>query len=58
MTRSPATHFADFGEVQVGDEQARRAAVRALERLALVLRDHPGLAVAEVLDRELVVQPP
>src|SRR3954469_15958219 len=42
-------------EVEVGHEQARRAAVLGLERLAVELERHPGLAVGDVLDRQVVV---
>src|SRR6185436_17296987 len=40
-------------EVQMRDEQSRRAAVRRLERLAVVLPDQPRLPAGQVGERQV-----
>src|SRR5207253_10424924 len=49
----PTHPFGALPEVQVGDNETRGAAVLGRQRLALVLVSDPGLASAEILQRQV-----
>src|SRR5918992_5764792 len=49
----PADPLGRFPEVEVRDQQARRAAMLGLQRLAVVVGGHHALATDQILDRQV-----